>query len=99
MAINYLAELKEQFIEHFTFVKNNAPDKALIFRLQGFIYAGEVLGILTKEDAQAIMEEQHKHVFGQSIEARKNAKQQTKQALKEGNDDYFDIPAINRKKC
>lgn len=99
MAINYLAELKGQFAEHFTLVKNNTPDKALILRLQGYIYAGEILGILTKEDAQAIMEEQHKLVFGQSIESRKAAKQQIKNALQEGNNDYFDIPAIERKKC
>lgn len=74
MAINYLAQLKEQFIEHFTLVKNNTPDKALILRLQGYIYAGEVVGLVTKEDAQAIMEEKHKQVFGQWIEARKNVK-------------------------
>ncbi|MGJ8692111.1 MAG: hypothetical protein ACSHW0_06480 [Thalassotalea sp.] len=94
--INYLSKLEKQFYQHFTLVKKQTPDHDLKLRMQGYINAGQVLGVITSADAEAIMEQQHQVVFGESIEARKTAKQQFKNAVKTRDESFFELPAIER---
>jgi hypothetical protein len=51
-----------------------------------------------RPEAIELMEQTHFDVFGISNEQRKSQKQNIKSALKGENDNFLEIPAINRKK-
>lgn len=93
-----LSTLKQQFVDIFTTSKASKDTKNLKSRTQGFICAGELLELCSREDVTQLMEQMHQDVFGCSIEQRKpNEKARRQQALKAGDYDYFDEPAFNRK--
>jgi hypothetical protein len=74
--------------------KNVDADK---YRVQGFIHAGELLGVISKKQGRALIADLHFQVFGETIEDR--AKRKSKlEALKESDPDaYIEIPAIERR--
>jgi hypothetical protein len=73
-------------------------DEKLKYRTEGLLQAGQVLGLLSRTEASALMEKAHLQVFGQTIEARKNYKDSVKKALILDDSDFFNIPAIERRK-
>ncbi len=94
----FLSTLKQQFADIFTTSKAGKDTASLRLRTQGFIYAGELLELCSREEVTQLMEQQHQAVFGCSIEQRKpNERTKRQQALKAGDYDYFDEPAFNRK--
>ncbi|MBU2114390.1 MAG: hypothetical protein KKE94_11555 [Gammaproteobacteria bacterium] len=94
----FLSALKQQFVDIFTSSKAGHDTTALRSRTQGFIYAGELLELCSREEIKQLMEATHLAIFGCSTEQRKpNEKARRQQALKTGDYDYFDEPAFNRK--
>lgn len=97
----YLSELAAQFKQIFTLSKAGNDNSIERYRAQGFIQAGELLQLCSRDDVQHIMQQMHQDVFGCSVEQRSNnnaSKAQRQQALSTGDYDYFDEPAINRQK-
>jgi hypothetical protein len=92
----YLNYCYEQLISIFNLAKNHKKDDKQKFRIEGFIQAGKVLGLISHEDAVEIMEKAHFNVFGESISSRKNRKASIKEAVAKGNDNFINIPAYER---
>ncbi|MBY5992419.1 hypothetical protein [Ferrimonas balearica] len=67
-------------------------DKA---RTQGFIRAGEFMGLIERAESLQMMEEAHFQVFGESIAERQRRKAILKSA-REGDYSLFDIPPSER---
>lgn len=94
---NYTNECIRQLTEYFNLLKQNKVDDELRSRIQGFINAGEFMGVINHQEAVQIMDDTHFQVFGMSNTQRKAKKDSIKFALKGDVDAFFDVPAINRK--
>lgn len=93
----FFINLKQQFTEIFQASKADKNNTELRLRTQGFIQAGELLALCSRQEVQQLMEQVHVEVFGVSIEERKPKEQaRRQQALKLGDYEYFDEPAFNR---
>ncbi|MAD75113.1 MAG: hypothetical protein CML20_10040 [Rheinheimera sp.] len=93
----FLITLKQQFSDIFLASKAGKDTAELRFRAQGFIHAGELLEICSRHEVQQLMEQVHLEVFGVTIAEHKPSEQaRRQQALKLGDYDYFDEPALNR---
>lgn len=98
---SYISELAAQFKQIFILSKAGSDNSVERYRAQGFIQAGELLQLCSRDDVQHIMQQMHQHVFGCSVEQRSNNnanKARRQKALNAGDYDYFDEPAINRQK-
>jgi hypothetical protein len=95
---NYSSKLTTLFAQYFESVSTRKPDEQLKNRIQGFIQAGEVLSVISRDQSTQIMEDAHFNVFGESITERKSKKEAFKKALKVRDDSYFEIPAYERQK-
>ena len=98
---SYISELAAQFKQIFILSKAGNDNSIERYRAQGFIQAGELLHLCSRDDVQHIMQQMHQEVFGCSVEQRSNnnaSKARRQQALSTCNYDYFDEPAINRQK-
>lgn len=94
----FLSTLKQQFVDIFTTSKAGKDTAALRLWTQGFIYAGELLELCSRDEVKQLMEETHLAIFGCSTEQRRpNEKTRRQKALKAGDYDYFDELAFNRK--
>ena len=60
--------------------------------------AARLLGVMTSAEIKETYEQVHQDVFGESIEARRARKSLLSKMKTESPDDYFDIPAIERKR-
>lgn len=93
----FIINLRQQFTEIFLASKAGKDNTEQRLRAQGFIHAGELLEICSRQEVQQLMEKTHIDVFGISIAERKPSELTLRQqALKLGNYDYFDEPAFNR---
>ena len=87
-----------QLLEVFTNTNKGQKDDKLQFRTEGLLQAGKLLGLFSREDAAVLMDKAHFEVFSQTIEGRKNYKENVKKALVDDNSDFFNIPAYERRK-
>ena len=62
------------------------------------MYAGEKLGVISREEASEMIEQMHLEVFGESISQRAERKKSLHELKELSPDEYFDIPAIERRK-
>ncbi len=89
-------ECKRQLTEYFQFLHKNKLDTELKHRVQGFVNAGEFLGVITRAEAIALMDETHFTVFGMTNEQRKTRKAEIKAVRSDQEASIFDIPAVER---
>ena len=97
---------KSEFIEYshlqlkqvFMSVKEGTPDDKLKHRTEGFMLAGEKLGVITRADASNLIEKAHFEIFGESSSQRAERKKSLSELKESSPDEYFDIPAIERRK-
>jgi len=94
----YSAYCYAQLLQVFSHIHKGQKDDKLKFRTEGLLQAGKLLGLLSHLDAAELMDKAHIEVFGQSIEGRKNYKENVKKALDDDNSDLFNIPAYQRRK-
>ena len=93
----FLITLEAQFRDLFQASKAGKDNSEQRLRAQGFIHAGELLQLCTRQQVQQLMEKVHLEVFGISIAERKpSAQARRQQALKLGDYAYFEEPAFNR---
>ncbi|WP_220719442.1 hypothetical protein [Agarivorans litoreus] len=79
---NYLVFCKAELRSVFLSTKAGKPDNKLKYRVEGLFHAAKLLGLLSTEQANAIIESEHQAVFGESVSERLKRKTQLKQ-LKE----------------
>ncbi len=94
----YLSCCYEQLLKIFQLATLHKKDDKQKFRTEGFMHAGKALGVISHEDAVAVMEQAHFDVFGESIAIRRNRKTSLKAAIARGDDNYINIPACERAK-
>lgn len=86
-----------QLIKLYTASKNGKKVDAEKYRVQGFMHAGEVLGVISNEEGKRLIADLHLQVFGETIDERATRKRKLN-ALKESDPDaYIEIPAIERR--
>ena len=94
----YSAYCYGQLLQVFTNTHKGQKDDTLKFRTEGLLQAGKLLGVFSRADAAQLMDKAHLEVFDQTIESRKNYKENVKKALDDDNSDFFNIPAYERRK-
>ena len=77
-------------------MNKNKIDNELRQRIQGFISAGEFLGVITRAEAINLMDEAHFSVFGLTNQQRQARKADLKSVKNTQEQSIFDIPAIER---
>ena len=93
----FLDACTEQLIALYTASKNGKKVDTEKYRVQGFMHAGEMLGVITNEQGKSLIAELHLQVFGETIDERATRKRKLN-ALKESDPDaYIEIPAIERR--
>jgi hypothetical protein len=68
-----------QLVQVFSNTHKGQKDDKLKFRTEGLLQAGKLLGFFSPDDAKALMNTAHIEVFGQTIDERKNPKEQVKE--------------------
>jgi hypothetical protein len=66
-------------------------------RTEGLLHGAVLMGCISKKEVQDMLEIEHQNTFGQSISERKLKSSKLAQLKKDSPDDYFEIPAIERK--
>lgn len=97
----YISELAAQFTQIFQLSKAGKDNSTQRYRTQGFIQAGELMQLCSRDEVQHLMQSAHIAVFGCSVEQRQGSnasKARRQQALSDGNYEYFDEPAVSRQK-
>lgn len=93
----FLMTLESQFRNLFQASKAGKDNHEQRLRAQGFIHAGELLQLCSRQQVQQLMEKVHLEVFGVSIAERKPSPQvRRQQALQLSDYAYFEEPAFNR---
>ncbi len=94
----FMQQAKSQFLQIFQKSKANQVVTIEKHRAEGFLYAGELLGLTDKNELQQLMEQAHLEVYGYPLQDRSAGyQQQRKAALSQGQFQYFDEPAITRR--
>lgn len=93
---DYIKQLRDQakriYVQMKAGYRINDSDR---YRSEGFINAGIVLGVITREEAKLILEELHQQVIGVSTQQRKA---QSKEDWNEPRDyTSYDSPPFTRK--
>ncbi|MFT4937417.1 MAG: hypothetical protein ACI88A_000432 [Paraglaciecola sp.] len=78
--------------------KDGKPNIPLKHRTEGLLLAAELLDIINREAAMDLLEDEHMKVFGESISQRQQRKQALSELKSSSPDDYFEIPAIERRR-
>ena len=93
----FIDACKTQLVSLYNASKQGKKVEAEKYRVQGFMHAGELMGLINKEEGKALIADLHIEVFGETIDERAQRKRKL-DALKESDlDAYFAIPAIERR--
>lgn len=93
---HFLQHARQELLQVFENSKQYQKDNRQKHRIEGFLYAGQLLGVVTAVEAKALMEEAHFQVFGETTEQRAERKANLLEALQRGDDAYIDIPSYER---
>lgn len=94
----YVSHCYQQLVSVFQQAKHFKKDKKQKYRVEGFIHAGKLLGVISHEEAISLMEKSHFEVYAESINERQQRKASLKEAVAIGDDDFINIPAYERLK-
>ncbi|MBT1451886.1 hypothetical protein KJ365_13415 [Glaciecola sp. XM2] len=93
----YITYCHSELKKVFTAIQNGKPDISLKHRTEGLIRAGEVLALFNRKEAKELVERAHYEVFGESIAGRGARKKSLSELKALSPDEYFEIPAIERR--
>ncbi|WP_289029660.1 hypothetical protein [uncultured Paraglaciecola sp.] len=96
--IEFVAFCESQLKQVFNLTKQGKPDTKQKHRVEGVLLAGEMLGVLDRVECSELMEKAHLEVFGETLAVRTERKQSQAKLKALSPDDYFDIPAIERRR-
>ena len=86
-----------QLNQVFVATKQGKPDDKRKHQTEGLLRAAELLNILSRAQAITLVEDEHVKVFGITPEQRAEKKQFLKDVKEASSQDFFEIPAIQRK--
>lgn len=93
----FLDACRKQLVSLYNASKEGKKVEAEKYRVQGFMHAGELMGLISQKEGKALIADLHIEVFGETINERAQRKRKL-EALKESDlDAYFAIPAIERR--
>lgn len=92
----FLQEAQRQFDQLFQAKKAGQNVQVLKHRAEGFLYAGELLGLVDKTQLQQLMEQSYLQVFGVALDKTSSYKTERKHALDNEFYQYFEEPAFHR---
>jgi len=95
---DFLTSCYQQLLAIFEKAKNYQKDDKQKHRTEGYIQAGKVMGLITNDEVQEIMDKAHFEVFDETIESRRAKKTSLKEAIARGDDYFVNIPAYERNK-
>mgnify|MGYP001321236971 CR=1 FL=1 len=93
--IEYCAQ---QLNQVFTATKQGKPNLKLKHQTEGLLRAGELLDIISREQAAVLIEKAHVDVLGVTPLERAERKKSLQDIKDFSSNDFFDIPAIQRRK-
>ena len=96
--VDFLRACHEQLVRVYSKAQAGTPDDRLKHRAEGFIHAGQVIGLITAEEALAIIESTHRDVFGETVQQRRARKASLAELKQHSPDVYYEIPAIERRR-
>lgn len=94
----YIEYCRVQIVKSYQNTKNGTPDDKLKHRTEGLFQAARLLGVLTADEIKQIIDIEHESVFGETVEARKARKESLEELRLNSPDDFYEIPAVNRKR-
>lgn len=92
----FITYCRSQIAKSFQLTREGIKDSKQKYRAEGLLQAARLLDILSKEDIDSMMEEQHLAVFGESMTERSNRKIGLETLKHQHPDEYYEIPAIQR---
>lgn len=92
----FITEARRQFEQLFQAKKAGKNLVVLKHRIEGFFYAGELLGLVDKGLLQQLMEQSYFDVFGVSLSKAASYQTERRHALENEFYQYFEEPAFNR---
>ena len=94
----YSAYCYSQLVQVFSNTHKGQQDDKLKFRTEGLLQGGKLIGYFSRAEATELINMAHIEVFSQTIEARKNHKENVQKSLIDDDSDFFTIPAYERRK-
>jgi hypothetical protein len=67
-------------------------------RTEGLLHAARLLGLMTSEEIASLIEKEHFAIFNETVSDRKAKKEKLAKLKELSPDEYFDIPAVQRKR-
>ncbi|WP_102797663.1 hypothetical protein [Bowmanella denitrificans] len=93
----FLAECQTRIRKVYELTKAGKPDDINKHRAEGFLHAGEFLGLVSRDEATHLIESVHQEVFGESVSQRRERKDRLNKLKEHSLDAFYDEPAINRR--
>lgn len=94
----YLAFLRDSIRKSYLNTQEGRPDDKHKYRTEGLIHAARLMVMLSATEITDMIEKEHQDVFGESVAARKARLASFEKLKEESIDDYFEVPAIQRKR-
>lgn len=95
--IEFVEFCRKELAKSFKNARAGKKDDKHRYRTEGLMQAARLLGLISKHELEAMMEEEHISVFGETIESRTKRKVVLKSLKEQNPDEYYEIPAIDRK--
>ncbi|MBF0266189.1 MAG: hypothetical protein HQL46_13065 [Gammaproteobacteria bacterium] len=92
----YLESIEERLLNIFKLQHQGQKDEKLKFQTEGYMHAGKMLGLVDESQLKTLIEKAHIKVFGKTVEARQQEKQEALMLNPDFN--VINIPAFLRKK-
>jgi hypothetical protein len=93
----FLDYCRREITKSFENTQSKKPDDKQKYRTEGILHAARLMDIATADEINKMIETEHQKVFGESVEKRLARKSKLAKLKDISLDDYFDIPAIERK--
>jgi hypothetical protein len=94
--IQFLDYCHSELVKSLSNTKSRKPDDKQKCRTEGLLHAARMLEIISVEEVSDMIDIEHQSVFGESLEQRQARKSKLAKLKDMSQDDYFDIPAIDR---
>lgn len=94
----FIAHCKDELRKVYINTKNGCSDEQQKYRTEGLFQAARLMKIVNLDEISKIYESLHQEVFGESIESRKKRKSELSKLKENSPDEYFEMPAIVRKR-
>lgn len=93
----YIEYCRDELVTSFENTLSGKPDDKQKHRTEGLLQAARLLGVMDSDEVTQLIEREHFNVFGETVQERKKRKKSLAELKEVSPDDYFSIPAIERR--